>query len=200
MVLLQANQRDFLVVSQCCTIENHHVAALAPIRWTPPLTDEERATYKQADFSVIGNDKYVFNAHMLDPIQNVMEEQGGKGKVADFTKIVTYIGDDSELRAKRVARMSPAGRRLLRMRLSGFWARVEADDLAWFKEQGLPPGPARKEESYLPEPRENTRQPAVEGANMPPKERIVAGEADHTGLARLSRPLQRLVQKLAKRA
>jgi len=143
MILLPAKRRDFLVVSQCCTIENHRVAALAPIKWISRLTDEDRAAYKQADFSVIGDDKYVFNAHILDPIQGVMEEQGGKAKVADLTKIVTYTGDDSELRARRAARMSTDGRRLLRMRLSGFWSRVEADDLAWFEEQKLPPGPVR---------------------------------------------------------
>ena len=44
----------------------------------------------------------------------------------------------------------------------------------------------------------STRLWVVEGANMPPKERIVAGEPNHTSLARLSRRLQRLVEKQAK--
>lgn len=38
----------------------------------------------------------------------------------------------------------------------------------------------------------------IEGTNMSPKERIVAGEPDHTDLARLSRRLRRFVEKLAK--
>jgi hypothetical protein len=141
--LVPSKLRDFLVVSQCCTIENHHVVALAPIRWTARMSPEERAVYSEADFSLIGTeDKYVYNAHILAPIERILEEQGGRAKIADFTQIVTCTGDDSELRAGRTARMSPAGRRLLRMRLSVFWGRVEAEDLAWFKEEGLPPGPA----------------------------------------------------------
>jgi hypothetical protein len=141
--LLTSRQRDFVVVSQCCTIENHRVVALAPIKSTPPMSPEERAVYREADFSLIGaEDRYVFNAHILDPIEKVLEEQGGRAKIADFTQIVTCTGDDSDLRAGRTAQMSPAGRRLLRMRLSVFWGRVEAEDLAWFKEEGLPPGPA----------------------------------------------------------
>jgi hypothetical protein len=142
--LLPSKERNFLIVSQCCTIENHHVAALAPIRSTPPMSPEERAIYSEADFSLIGaDDKFVFNVHTLDPIEKALEEVGGRAKVADLTQIVTCTGDDSILRAKRVARMSPAGRRLLRMRLSVFWGRVEAEDLAWFKQEGLPPGPAQ---------------------------------------------------------
>jgi hypothetical protein len=144
MVVLESARHDYLVVSQCCTIINRKSFALAPIRSTPRLDENQRSVYAEADPSVIGEgDKYVVNAHYLDPIPEILGNQGGRSKIADLTQIVSYAGDDAELRMKRVARMSPAGRRLLRMRLAYFWSRPEAEDLAWFEKNGLPPGPAR---------------------------------------------------------
>jgi hypothetical protein len=124
-------------------IVNQKSFALAPIRSTPQLTESQRLTYAEADPSAITEDqKYVVNAHYLEPIPKILEAQGDRSKIADLTQIISYTGDDTELRTGRVARMSPAGRRLLRMRLAEFWGRVEAEDLAWFEKNGLPPGPA----------------------------------------------------------
>jgi len=138
IVLPAPRARSFLVVSQCCTIENDHVYALASIRSTPPLTSEGKQVYETG--TPQAGAAYVYAAHALAPLERYLENRDGRLNVASFLEIQSYTGDDQELRAARVASMTPEGRRLLRIRLAFFWGRPEAEDEKALAAAGLSAG------------------------------------------------------------
>ncbi|HEX5914534.1 MAG TPA: hypothetical protein VFY54_15540 [Rubrobacter sp.] len=84
----------------------------------------------------------MFDMFLLQPLEGVVEEETGdhKFKVVDLNQTVSYGGKRDVLRELRVARMTPAGRRLLRIKLLYFWGRPEEDDASWLTERGLPAG------------------------------------------------------------
>jgi hypothetical protein len=140
-VLLSATRPSaYLVVSQCCTIENQTVAALAVVRSTRSLSAAELREYELEEPSGDPDLNYVFNLHALMPFQGHLLRQDGRIYVADLTSTQSYSGAISDFQKARVAAMSPAGRRLLRIRLALFWGRVEREDEQWFEENGLPAG------------------------------------------------------------
>lgn len=143
IVLPGSKAQTYLVVSQCCTIENQIVAALAPVRSTRPLNEEQLSEYEREEPSVDPDVRYVYNAHALTPFGDYLERTGRRIFVADLTQIQSYSGEISEFQESRVAVMTPAGRRLLRIRLALFWGRVEQEDEVWFDERGLPSGPSQ---------------------------------------------------------
>jgi hypothetical protein len=155
MVLLPAAKPyGYLVVSQCCTIENQTVAALAEVRSTKPLSESELRDYEREepvyepddatpadDGSLEDTDSgYVFNAHALGPFEEYFPRVGGRIYIADFVTTQTYSGDIRDFQEARVAAMSPAGRRLLRIRLALFWGRAEDEDEQWLIEHDVPVG------------------------------------------------------------
>lgn len=130
---------EYLVVSQCCVIENNSVVALAPVENTGRLADESLAAHLNNE--PIGGAGYVYTAQMLPPINGHLAVSNGLSpKAANFRKIQTYSGEISILQRSRVAAMSPAGRRILRIRLGLFWGRAEAEDEKWLEQNGLPSG------------------------------------------------------------
>ncbi|SRR6266498_495848 len=155
MVLLStAKPYGYLVVSQCCTIENQIVAALAEVKRTKPLSESELRDYEReqpvyesddaapADEGVLEDTDsgYVFNAHALTPFDEYLPRRGGHIYIADFTTIQTYSGNIADFQEARVAAMSPVGRRLLRIRLALFWGRAEDEDKQWLIEHDIPVG------------------------------------------------------------
>jgi hypothetical protein len=137
VVVQQMKPSDFLVVSQCCTIEQSGVVALAPIRSTPPLKPDEKTAYHK-DEPDSGISGYVIAHHRIDGVAD-LQPKDGRLQIADLTLIQTYQGKVADFQRARRAAMTPAGRRLLRIRLGLFWARVEQEDLKWFEAQSLPP-------------------------------------------------------------
>lgn len=130
--------REYLVVSQCCTIENYNVAALAPIEATGKLPDDRIAAHKALEpGSGVG---YVIAAHYVPPVRDHLNYNGPGVMVANFRRIQTFSGDLQSLQDSRVAMMTPEGRRILRIRLGLFWSRPEAEDQKWFDQEGLPSG------------------------------------------------------------
>ncbi len=150
VLLVQQKHVDFLVVSQCCTIENQGAVALAPVTTTPPLTTEQTAAYLQREPGSSPDVGYARNHHVLDPYGDKLVPVGKRLHIADLTQIQTYICKKAqetlvEMQAARLATMTPAGRRLLRIRLMTFWGQVESEDNDWFLQNGLPP-------SFAPSP------------------------------------------------
>jgi hypothetical protein len=129
-----------LVVSQCCTIENKTVAALARVRPTRPRTADEARDLEREFPSDDPEVSYSFVEHALKPVGGHLEREGGLIWVADFTSIQTYSGSIADFQGSRVAAMSPEGRRALRVRLGGFWARVEAEDEQYLTKRGMSTG------------------------------------------------------------
>lgn len=178
-VLLSATQPyGYLVVSQCCTIENQTVAALAEVKSTKPLSDQELSDYEreepiyepeneaQTDEAVPENlnSGYVFNAHALAPFGQYLMRTGRRVYIADFTTIQTYSGTIKDFQEARVAAMDPIGRRSLRIRLALFWGRVEDEDEQWLTERGIPVGarpPIEVMEADATVPTEESRSPEI---------------------------------------
>jgi hypothetical protein len=129
-----------LVVSQCCTIENQTVAALARVRPTQPLTDGQIRDFERELPSDDPEVSYSFTEHALKPVGEHLERKAGKIWVADFASIQTYSGSIADFQASRIAAMSPEGRRALRVRLGAFWSRAEAEDELHLKERGMSVG------------------------------------------------------------
>lgn len=129
-----------LVVSQCCTIENKAVTALARVRTTAPLTADQISELEQEVPSDDPEVSYAFSEHALQPVGKYLERKDGKVWVADFASIQTYSGSIADFQASRVAAMSPEGRAALRVRLAAFWGRAEAGDEQHLKERGMSAG------------------------------------------------------------
>jgi len=152
-VLLPAVQPyGYLVVSQCCTIENQFVAALAEVKRTQRLSPHELEAYEREEPSVVSerdvdekslpytDSGYVFNAHALMPYGEYLPRIDGRTYVADLTTIQTYSGRIEDFQEARVAAMTPIGRRTLRIRLALFWGRAEAGDEEFLTQQGISVG------------------------------------------------------------
>jgi hypothetical protein len=123
--------RYFLVVSQCCTVENDKVAAIAPIKSTAVLHEDVydahfSSTPPQSD----EQPGYVFAAHAIEPFLALHPPPvfGSRLLVADFLEIHTYSGNLTVFQEQRIARMTPVARRDLRSRLMAFWGRAEDGD------------------------------------------------------------------------
>jgi hypothetical protein len=146
MVVLPSGRiQAYLVVSQCCTIENLTVAALAVVRSTQSLTPEQLSEYEREEPSSDPESRYAYNAHALSPFKEHLLREKRRIFIADLTSIQSYSGAISDFQKSRVAAMTPAGRRLLRIRLSYFWGRPEGEDELWFEEHGLPAGESTAE-------------------------------------------------------
>ena len=130
----------YLVVSQCCTIENKSVAALARVRNTQPLTESQVLDFEREIPTDDPEEGYAYTEHALKPVGEHLKRTQSKIWVADFTSIQSYSGSIADFRSSRVAAMSPEGRAALRIRLGAFWARAEAEDERILKERGMSPG------------------------------------------------------------
>lgn len=130
----------YLVVSQCCIIENKAVAGLARVRTTQPLTADQVQDLERELPSDDPEVSYAFSEHALKPVGEYLERKDRKVWVADFASIQTYSGSIADFQSSRVAAMSPEGRAALRVRLGAFWARVEAEDEEYLKERGMSVG------------------------------------------------------------
>jgi len=87
---------------------------------------EQSAAYRAVDPR--DGEAYAYSAFLLEPIAGHLDEEGGRLKVVDLTQIATFRGFDAVLGTNVVARMTPEGRRALRIKLGYFWARAEAED------------------------------------------------------------------------
>jgi hypothetical protein len=129
-----------LVVSQCCIIENQAVAALARVRSTMPLSEDQIRDLEREFPTDDPEVSYAFAEHALKPVGEHLERKGDKVWVADFASIQTYSGSITDFQASRVAAMSPEGRVALRVRLAAFWGRAEADDKEHLRKHGKSAG------------------------------------------------------------
>lgn len=140
IVLPAGRMLTYLVVSQCCTIENKSVAALARVRNTRPLSDSELCDLEREVPTDDPEIAYAYTEHALKPVGKHLHRTQDKVWVADFTSIQTYSGSIADFQSSRVAAMSPEGRRALRIRLGAFWARAEAEDKGILEQHGLSAG------------------------------------------------------------
>jgi hypothetical protein len=123
--VLKISERRYVVITQCCEIENGTYVALAPVKSTGRLRPDEAKPYLAIE-PEDGN-PYAYSAFRLEPVGS-LQEADGRLNIADLSQVAAYNKAKSELQAGRVARMSPHGRRLLRIKLGYFWSRAEPED------------------------------------------------------------------------
>ena len=125
---------DFMVLSQCCIIEQDKKIVVAPIRKLSKQTDEDIAIY----FADHTADRYAVRAHGLMPVgERFSSTVDGELWVADLTSQVT-VTPPKPLVDHFIARMTVPARRDLRLRLAAFWSRAEPEDEKLLQQQ-LPP-------------------------------------------------------------
>jgi hypothetical protein len=116
----------FLVLSQCCIIEQDGFVAVAPVH---------KMRIKEEDgwepfFTTQASERYAVRAHGLDPVPGVIDPAAGFIYVADLAQqSCIATGKKNVLRDRVVARMTARGREGLRDRLALFWGRPEQADL-----------------------------------------------------------------------
>ncbi|MGO9334601.1 MAG: hypothetical protein ACLQCU_11245 [Acidimicrobiales bacterium] len=123
--VLKTAERRYIVLTQCCEIESGTYVALAPVKSTGRLTSDGAKPYLAIEPK--DGEPYVYSAFRLEPVGS-LREADGRLNVADLSQVAAYNRAKSELQAGRVARMSPHGRRLLRIKLGYFWSRAEPED------------------------------------------------------------------------
>jgi hypothetical protein len=87
----------YLVVTPCCTIENFHQIALAPVYNFGIKDRSVKAAMVEPDQNLMPNG-YVFRSHYLEPIEGLLKESDRFVSAADLTQIATYGGDYAILR------------------------------------------------------------------------------------------------------
>jgi len=141
VVPLLGYARDYLVVSQCCEIENGDHVALALIRSTGHLDEELRAALLAEQPPSEGEEGgYIFDKFRLEPLAGLIEGDANSFRVADLGPIMSFQGERQRLTRYRRARMTPEGRRLLRIKLSFYFGRAEDGDAEYLQGRGIPVG------------------------------------------------------------
>ena len=141
VIPLKGYARDFLIVSQCCEIENGAFVSLALIRSTGPLNEALREGLQAEQPPSPGEEGgFVFDQFRLDPLDHLVEEPDYRYTVADLGQIISFGGQREDLNPYRQARMTPEGRRLLRIKLTYYFGRAENDDANHLEERGIPIG------------------------------------------------------------
>lgn len=131
--VLRQVTRNYVVISQCCTIENGAGVAVAPVRQTGPLTPDQLQAYAYAEPGEIPADAEVsfpFSTMPLDPVVGTLDALPDNRRwIVEFEDAVTFINSKDFFRGHRVAQMTVLARRNLRVRLTWFWGRAVAADV-----------------------------------------------------------------------
>ena len=139
IVVVQAKVLPGLVISQCCDNDLGDYAVIAQVQRHTGLTDAQLGALSNREPTVDDHAGYVINEFLLDPIHQVLEVPGVHRAL--LTRTVTVWGPEcSQLLPQRKARMTPEGRRWLRLNLLLLWSRVEADDRSILEGKGIPTG------------------------------------------------------------
>lgn len=134
-----SKDRDYLVVSQCCDLEKRTNVALAPIKSTHSLSDSDRdALFAERPNEESGYTFSQFGLNLLEGI--VLPLAQDRQSCAALDEVATFLGARASFQSHVVARMTPAGRRLLRVKLSLFFGRAEAEDATRLAADGIAEG------------------------------------------------------------
>ncbi len=139
---LLVKSRTVIVVTQCCTVEQRGIIAVAPVGSTRELNPDDRLyqalmTEEPPPSQEVDSVPYAIDLFRLEPLHNHLPERPNRLRVAELTKILTFTGDSGWLRQARVARLTPRARQLLRLKLALFWSRVEETDAEALERMGF---------------------------------------------------------------
>jgi hypothetical protein len=139
--IVNVRHRTALVVSHCCSSNDEYVA-LAPV--TPkrinPLQEAALLAEEPPQGAGLDISGYDVAHFRLLSLENVLDDIDPGFHVADLTRILSFSGGCANLIALRRGRLTPLGRRLLRIKLALFWGRAEQGDAEALEAQGVPPG------------------------------------------------------------
>lgn len=143
LMFLPYKRQMALVVSSSCSNFRENYIAVAPVQPLSNLTQEQLAALLTDEPPALEGGDYAgydLDHLRLVPIPGVLEDGPNRHQVAFLNRPYPFWGDCSDLRVQRVARMSAAGRRLLRLNLQMLWARFEEEDAEELEALGLPRG------------------------------------------------------------
>ena len=131
-------RRPAIVVSQCCTTQNRSVAELAAVVRTGKISADSPMVRGLMQPYPAKSGQVFYDGMWLEPLGSVVPGERAEGRYhhISFAHRVTFNGDLTWLQIKRAARMTPVGRRDLRMRLGAWYSRVEAEDEKLLKHAG----------------------------------------------------------------
>ena len=139
-VVVEAKRRWGLVVSQCCDNENNDYVSIAQIQPIGGLTDSQEAALQVREPDPTSLSGYAVSQFLLDPLPDLIPLKPRTHLTVQLLRITTLWGDIAPLTTQRRRRMTPEGRRWLRMNMELLWGRPEDEDMRWLDEHGLPPG------------------------------------------------------------
>lgn len=122
--------RHAVVVSQCCTIEQHRFVQLACVREIRQ-SDSDREAYHalRSTWPPAAGQPYHGYFHALEAHPSLVAKKQDHLFVIDLTRQVILTDALADrLATRRVARMTAESRRHLRFRLMYFYGRTEPDD------------------------------------------------------------------------
>lgn len=160
--IIRVRERTLLVVSHCCETSNQYLAVAPVVPKRPGGEREERALLaEEPPESANGGDGeygYDLARFRLEPIDGVLPTLPAPSQqVAELTRIISFTGGCASLTNMRAARLSPEGRRILRIKLALFWGRPEKEDAAYLEANGIPlgqrpPSPSNEDQMNAEEP------------------------------------------------
>lgn len=135
-----------IVVTQCCIIDKNQTkhVVVAPVRPEGGLKEGQAAALTREEPPHVGDEDpeagYVYDAFHVEGIDGILDAPPRTLLIADLKMVIAFGGDLNNLKANRRAKMTAAGRRLLRIKLAAFWGRATEEDAADLRAQGLPVG------------------------------------------------------------
>jgi len=132
-ITLDVETKDFVVVGQCCTVQNNKVVALAPLQ---TMREDKQGAELLAGLRlrppVPRGVTLPVNYFLLENHSSLAVPDGRLKVVSLLGARIVHAGPDPMwLQRRRVARMTVRGRRDLRSRLLLHWARPTDDDEAY---------------------------------------------------------------------
>lgn len=146
--IIECFERPGIIVTQCCVLDKKQTdhVSIAPVRAEGGLKPHQVAAL-MADNPPEGElDEgeaeavYTYDAFRLEPIGDLKQDANDRLTIVDLKQITSFCGDWEELKRRRTAKMTPVGRRNLRIKLARYFGRSTDEDRDALANLGLLPG------------------------------------------------------------
>ena len=141
-------ERPGLVVTQCCVLDKDQTdhVSIAPVRPEGNLQPHQRAALlaenpPESEQNEAAEEAfYVYDAVRLEAVGKLIPDAPDRLTIADLKQITSFCGDWEELKRLRSAKMTPLGRRTLRIKLARYFGRSTDEDAEALALLGVQPG------------------------------------------------------------
>jgi hypothetical protein len=146
--MIECFERPGIIVTQCCVLDKSQTdhVSIAPVRPEGGLKSHQVAALMadnppEDDLNEAeGEAVYTYDAFRLEPTGDLKRDAHDRLTIADLKQITSFCGDWEELKRRRTAKMTPVGRRNLRIKLARYFGRSTDEDRDALANLGLLPG------------------------------------------------------------